>query len=340
MRNSLIIKNYLFKIGAMSLCRRLIETKTVGILRYHAIVNPEDCYYASPGICISPEQFDNQIRFLSKKYNVISLDTVAACITDQRPFPPKAIVLTFDDGYRDNYLAYQILKKYDVTGTFYIVTECIGNKNALWLFEVIYRINTTNKATLNIVLPDIEIRFSLASPHEKTQAIRKTTEAIKSNTLEIRENIMCQLRDQLDDISDFEDNSSSVMLSWEQVKEMHANGMTIGGHTMTHLNLPNAAFEDAVTEISGCKETIEQQTGSEARHFSYPNGGNYDYYNDAIIKAVKDAGYMTSTTSKNGATSMQNNLLELKRIRVTSNISEIAYQMNCEPLVNKIRSAK
>jgi len=321
----------------MGLFRRIAEGETVGILRYHAIVNPDDNYYASPGISITPKEFDDQIRFLSKHFSVISLDTVAKCIARRQSFPARSIVLTFDDGYRDNYLAYKILKKYNGSGTFYIVTEAIGNQSPLWLFEVIYRLRKTSRQALDITLPDTHLHFSFRSHADRAEAAREVTEVIKSNTLEVRNSIMAQVIDQLDDIPQFAEKVSSVMLDWEQVCEMAANGMTIGGHTMTHLNLPNADFKDALREIGGCKKTIERAIGSEVRHFSYPNGGNYAYYNDAVKKAVKEAGYTTSTTSNNGVVGLRSDRWELERVRVTSNISEIVYQLNCEPLITIIR---
>ena len=97
---------------------------------------------------------------------------------------------------------------------------------------------------------------------------------------------------------------------------------------MTHLNLPNADYPDAVREINECKEILEEKIGVPVRHFSYPNGGNYAYYNESIKKMVKKAGYITSTTSNNGIAGLQSNLYELKRIRITNNLPEIIYQVD------------
>ena len=76
------------------------------------------------------------------------------------------------------------------------------------------------------------------------------------------------------------------------------NGMTIGGHTMTHLNLPNADYKDAAYEIRECKKLIEKNTGKQVRHFSYPNGGNYDYYNNIVMDIVKNAERSFGFTGK------------------------------------------
>ncbi|MCP4353412.1 MAG: polysaccharide deacetylase family protein [Desulfobacterales bacterium] len=335
MKYSLLIKNIMFQTGIMSLFRRFFNTGTAAILRYHSVAEPEDNYYATPGTCITPKEFESQIRFLSENYNIVSLDTIADCIEKQQPFPEKTVVLTFDDGYRDNYQAYRIMKKYNVQGTFYIVAGCIGNGEPLWLFEIIYIVSKTSKSELKLSVRGKDFYFPLLSENQKHTAFRKIIEIIKSNNLETREQIRTQLKDRLNDISDFDEKSSKVMLTWEQVQEMSCNGMTIGGHTMTHLNLPNADPYDMVSEIEECKKMIEQKTGNSVRHFSYPNGGKYDYYNESVTEAVKKSGYITATTSNNGVTDLKSDPFELSRIRITNHLPEIIYQVDCEPLITQ-----
>jgi peptidoglycan/xylan/chitin deacetylase (PgdA/CDA1 family) len=71
--------------------------------------------------------FENQMQYLSKVYNPISLEKMAQHIQNGTSLPSKAVAVTFDDGYRDNYEnAYPILKKYDIPGTFFLITDYIG----------------------------------------------------------------------------------------------------------------------------------------------------------------------------------------------------------------------
>jgi peptidoglycan/xylan/chitin deacetylase (PgdA/CDA1 family) len=333
MKHSLYIKKLLFHSGLMCGVRSLLPSPGVRILRYHAIVSTADNYYASPSICLSPTIFEQQIRYLTQHYKIISLDTVADCIDTRAPFPAKSVVITFDDGYQDNFSAYQILKKYGATATFYIAAGCIDNATPLWLFEVIYLVNSTRAKAVTLHTAEQIHRLALNDNRLRQKAIRKITELIKSNNLDTRSTILKQLKDQTRDVRDLDEKCAQVMLSWDQVKEMADNHMTIAGHTMTHLNLPNAAPEDALHEIQSCKKLIEEKTGRPAIHFSYPNGGNYDYYNDNVKEMVKQSGYRTATTSKNGISVLSSDLFELERIRITPHLSEMIYQMDIEPLV-------
>jgi peptidoglycan/xylan/chitin deacetylase (PgdA/CDA1 family) len=337
MKNSLLIKNCLFHYGFMAFCRRLSDSGQVSILRYHAIAEPAANNYASPSICLSPALFEAQIKFFTKKYNIISLDDVALCLKQQRAFPPNSVVLTFDDGYRDNYHAYQIMKKYGAHGTFYLAAGCIGEGENLWMFEVIYLLSNTKHSGTELNVNSQNYYFPLTTSLHRSLAIRKITSIIKSNNLAIREAIREQLRVLGKDINDIDEESAKIMLTWEQVQEMSDNGMDIGGHTLTHLNLSNADPSDAQREIAECKKLIEEKTGKRVNHFSYPNGGDYDYYNNSIIEMVKKAGYLTATTSNNGLATLGSNAHELFRIRITDYLPEIVFQMDCEPLISKLR---
>lgn len=337
MKNSLLIKTCLFHSGFLAFCRRLSDSGQVPILRYHAIVDPSANNYASPSICLSPGLFEAQIKFFSKKYTIISLDDVALCVQQERSFPRNSVVLTFDDGYRDNYHAYQIMKKYGAHGTFYIAADCIGGGENLWLFEVIYIVTNTIIQELELHVNNQIFRFPLNTLLDRSHAIRKITSIIKSSDIAVREAIREQLRVQAKDIKDLNEQSAKIMLTWEQVQEMSDNGMDIGGHTLTHLNLPNADPKDAEREIIECKKLIEAKTGKQVNHFSYPNGGDYDYYNNAVIGMVKRAGYLTATTSNNGLATLGSDAHELFRIRITDHLPEVLYQMDCEPLINKLR---
>lgn len=71
--------------------------------------------------------FENQMQYLSKMYNPISLERIAQCIQNGTSLPPKAVAVTFDDGYQDNYKnAYPIIKKYNIPATIFLTTGFIG----------------------------------------------------------------------------------------------------------------------------------------------------------------------------------------------------------------------
>lgn len=98
------------------------EIADVPVLNYHKID------YLQHALSLSPEEFDSQMAYLANNgYHTISPDQLMAHLNYGKRLPDKPVVITFDDGYLDNYThAYPILKKYGFTATIFVVTGLIG----------------------------------------------------------------------------------------------------------------------------------------------------------------------------------------------------------------------
>lgn len=324
MRITRAIKAILFYTGVFAVIRKMKPNPCVAILRYHAIVDEKENDYANPSICLSKKDFERHVKYFSRKYTVLSLDTVILALRKQEPLPANSVVFTFDDGYADNFVAAQILKKYGATGTFYLTAACIDRREPFWLSEVIYYLLHTKKTSLILnATGDANITFRLqnANKSQRWQMAAKLIGMIKSNNRSMREDIRRQIREQLDDVP-FENAADSIMLDWEQVRQMCDDGMSIGGHTMTHLNLPNAGRQDAEAEILECKKLLEKKLNCEIIHFSYPNSGPYKYYTKEIRNLVEQSGYMSSATSFAGFAGRDCDLFALRRVRTVPSLIE------------------
>jgi len=126
----IIIKRILIVLIALSLvlsavyCFWLSPRYTVPILTYHRFGYENDTLF------VTPENFSKQMDYLkSKGYHVISLSELAEGIKNSRKFPHNTVVITIDDGYKDNFIyAYPILKKHNFPATIFIIPSHIGNK--------------------------------------------------------------------------------------------------------------------------------------------------------------------------------------------------------------------
>lgn len=100
---------------------------------YHMISVPKtklEARYACP-----PSLFEKHMRFLSIKYNIISVDKILEHMINKRSYKEKTIAVTLDDGFMDNYEnAYPILKKYQIPATIYLTVGCIGKTNK-WMVK-------------------------------------------------------------------------------------------------------------------------------------------------------------------------------------------------------------
>jgi peptidoglycan/xylan/chitin deacetylase (PgdA/CDA1 family) len=93
---------------------------------YHYIsVPPDPSDKIRVGLSVPPDVFESHLKYMSENgYHSITLDDLYFALTQGRPLPDKPVILTFDDGYEDAYTnAYPLLKKYHMTGTFFIITD-------------------------------------------------------------------------------------------------------------------------------------------------------------------------------------------------------------------------
>lgn len=114
----------------------VVREAQVPILMYHYISElPSDANDIRRGLSIPPAQFEAHLRYLkSNGYHTISLHQLLLHLTRGEPLPEKPIILTFDDGYRDNYdRAFPLLQKYGFSATFFLITNFIDEGRPAYL---------------------------------------------------------------------------------------------------------------------------------------------------------------------------------------------------------------
>lgn len=118
-----IVSTINYYSGLSSIWYWLYAKRAVRILTYHGIeLSPTNSYN------VSLSNFEKQIDYIYKKYNVISLPQYINNLEKKRSFPINTIIITFDDGFRNFYeYAYPILKKYQIPATCFIITSKVGN---------------------------------------------------------------------------------------------------------------------------------------------------------------------------------------------------------------------
>jgi peptidoglycan/xylan/chitin deacetylase (PgdA/CDA1 family) len=124
------------------LCLRnnFFGSEKVKILLYHRVLDlqKERAFCSLPGIIVSVKMFDEQMKYLSENYNVISLENLVDTLKHNLPFPKKGVVITFDDGWKDNFsFAFPILKKYDLPATIFLTSGYVGTEKTFWAEQVI-----------------------------------------------------------------------------------------------------------------------------------------------------------------------------------------------------------
>ncbi|BCS33211.1 polysaccharide deacetylase [Luteitalea sp. TBR-22] len=318
-------KTLLLRTGGFRALRSLSPSRGVAILRYHAVCGPEGYAYADPGICVSPEAFDAHIAYLSAQYAVLPLPEAVARIREKRPLPPNAVAITFDDGYADNLGAARTLHKYGVVGTFYLTADCLADGQPFWPTEIKTLVDRLPGPSVTVRTPR-ELTLPLVTSDDRYRAIKAFTKLCKGNLIPVRE----QLRTELRELAGMTAAPTPTMLTWEQVREMVRLGMDMGGHTLTHANLPSAGPEAAWQEIDGCRRALRERLGVEVTQFSYPNGGAELYHTEQLHRMVERAGFTGAATSSNGFATLASDPYAMERVEIEERLEDLVFALEVE----------
>lgn len=281
------------------------------IYMFHRVAPADGALSVIDELRVSPEYFK---QFLSSRSELqfVSLDEAFDIIKGQKKINKLFAVITFDDGYEDNYTyAYPILKELQIPFTIYVSVDLINDHKPIWNYPLlIERIIRKND---NLVLGNGQI-LTCTTLKEKNDAfihLKNWLFSLHYNSL--RDEFVNVLGTYLtDDI--FEVNT----LTWHQLQEMANNPLcTIGSHTMSHCRLVMKDNDSLMHELYDSKRILSEKLGVEIEHLSYPYGWITDVSEEAI-EIAKRAGYKTGLRSFGGPVRRKDNdLFNVKRIMVT-----------------------
>ncbi|MFT5249442.1 MAG: peptidoglycan/xylan/chitin deacetylase (PgdA/CDA1 family) [bacterium] len=316
-RIKLGLKNILFhSLSKVGLWRFLIKkSKTPKILMYHRLT---DCKVI-PGIEL--QTFEWQLQFLCKHYQVVSVEEINDDIKNNCIRANK-IAITFDDGYVDFYeKAWPLLKKYNVPASIYITTDFIDKKIWMWPDKIRQLLRETRCKALK--LPSGEKLLLTETDFDKNWNL------IADYCLGVselkRESYLVQLSSLLNvALSNIPPNEYSS-LTWEQLSEMHQEGLDIGSHTLTHPILTNIHKEQLRCELLESKQMIETKLEAEVAGICYPNGMSSDV-SVAVTKAAKNCGYSYGLIAYSENEPYQDEF-RIDRISASNNMPTFAFSL-------------
>lgn len=270
------------------------------VLYIHRVLDKSVPYYDFLRILghINIQEFEKRIKYLSRFYNIISLNDYFNSLENEKQIE-RGLVLTFDDGYRCFYNnVFPILKKYNIPATVFITTGFIeNNEDIFWHDKLIYLIASTKEREFSCKEISIK-RYKLRNSKDKNKFYNNMSRILKEFNINERNEIINKLFLALNG-NENELKKTDQMLTWTQIREMHASGLvSFGAHTVSHPILTRVSLETAENEIKNSKEHIEKILNCYIKFFAYPNG-SHDDFNTEIIDLIKKSGYSLSFTTIN-----------------------------------------
>ncbi len=251
---------------------------------------------ANSRIETSPEFLEELILFFkNSNYEIISLDELyenQAANKRGAPF----VCFTFDDGYTDAYeIIYPIFRKYQAPFAVYVTTSFPDRTAIPWWYML-----------EDLILKNERISFTFS---EKKYSFKTLETGEKENAYNIIRDLILtiphnELQDRLETV--FTSHGIAVrdydklQMNWQQIRELSNDPLvTIGAHTVHHLNLSKLPLQKVREEILGSKLIIEQKTGNLVDHFAYPFGSRVEVGRREFDVAA-ECGFKTMTTVREG----------------------------------------
>ncbi len=259
--------------------------------------------------------FESNIRTMQRSYNFISLDLAVEMLEGKVPWKNNCIVLTFDDSLMCfSKCVAPALARWEIPATFYISTDILNHRQCYWWLRVDYALNKSFEQSrpLELRSDTFNWRYDQEDHEQSIETLKRTLMRLPVDIRDpLVDNLEHQANSQLDD--DFTDYPYAEPLDWDGAKKILQCGMTIGGHTLSHANLPSISPADVKTELTKSKELIEHELQIECDHFCYP----YGLHSDSVKEAVREAGYRSAvTTEVPGWNQIGDDLFSLRRFFV------------------------
>lgn len=236
----------------------------------------------------SKTAFIEQMQWLQKNFDLIDQDQLIACINAGESFPSRTAFITFDDGYHDNFeIAYPVLKEMGIPATFFISCNHIDGKAFSWWDQIAFMIKRSENSTIRT--SGIEISLPENSK-ERNDEISKVLAYFKGLSVEKVDQQLTELSEACGVPVPNDASIKSQFMSWEQIREISENGISIGSHSMNHQVLANLPRSQQEWEIRESKNLLESKIEQQVKTFAYPVGG-VSSFTEETMDLTKKHGY-------------------------------------------------
>lgn len=303
--------------GAESLLRH--RRRGAAVIMYHGVA-PEVVDPLVEGMHISARLFREQVRYLRRHYRIVPLGDLVERLARGERVPDDWVVLTFDDGYRNNLTCARAILREEgnLPMSVFVATEFIGAGRTSWTSRVLMA--TLHGSVSQLRVPDREggwrVRPARSRRH-RANLFWEMLPLLKSLGAAPREIVLEEFFSQFRAGEPAEIRArfpSFDFLSWDEVRELRRDGVDIGSHSRTHAflrsELGRTGLED---EILGSRVRIERELGAAPLHFAYPNGSRTDFC-ELSGELLHEAGYRCALTTVGGTVVAGDNPFELRRL--------------------------
>lgn len=279
---------------ALNQTERLVgERENVfAVLMYHRVAGSPAEVGSPPGLLsTTPEQFEEQMAMVARRYRPIGLDELARRVrSGTGTLPRRSLLVTFDDAYHDFAdRAWPVLARWGIPATLFVPTSFPGSVARMFWWDRLYRLVTRDP------LARIEFgtdAFRLATDAERDLAYRRLHAQLSRMAPEALSAALDNLEAQVPSLPP----PRGSTLDWDELRHLAAAGVSLAPHSRTHPRLDLLRGQELEDEVAGSLADLRAEVPGSLPAFAYPGG----YVSPSVTLAVRNAGYDVAFTTHRG----------------------------------------
>jgi peptidoglycan/xylan/chitin deacetylase (PgdA/CDA1 family) len=274
--------------GLLGLVEAMPGTPHIVILNYHRIGNPESSPFDRGVFSATEKGMREQLVCLKQRYHALTVAQILDLKETVRKLDKPAFMVTFDDGYIDNYeLAYPILQQFEIPGLFFIPTMILDGGAPFWWDAVAWLVRNSKK---NLICYDPEMgKQANLNQQSREDVIREILRNIKTKTTFDYQGYLKHLASEcfmnLETL--MRGANAPLFMSERMIVEMHRNGMVFGSHGHTHRILSHLSIDEQEEELVQSKQKLASVLRESPVLLSYPVGSKKAFTQDTMRLASR-----------------------------------------------------
>jgi peptidoglycan/xylan/chitin deacetylase (PgdA/CDA1 family) len=325
-----LLKRVVYTLFAKAGVFRRTAAAGLAVVTYHGIV-PRGYEKIDPdldGSLITGDTFRRQLRLLKTKYTVISPEEMLLWLQKELVLPPRAVLLTCDDGLLNNLTdMLPVLEEEGVRCVFFVTGVSASEGTAiLWYEELFLLLHRATAGSFKISSGDFEIGCTLAGRDQRRALWWDLVKRLSQVGVESRKAFLDAVRlrlltGELDAFpaNDLPSQRRFRLLNRAELKQLESAGMTIGAHSMSHSLLSRLPPELACAEMTESRACLEAVVGKRVWAFAYPFG-DAQSVTPETLRMAKDAGYSAAFLNWGGGLGAELPPFAIPRVHVTASM--------------------
>jgi len=343
-----ILKKVVYPSMAGAGSFRSIARQGVAVITYHGLL-PEGYRPMDPGFdgrLITADVFRHQLRLLRTRYNVISPEEMQAWAREEQELPPRAALLTCDDGLLNNVTEMlPILLEEGLRCLFFVTGASAGDQRAmLWHDELLLMLLRASAGDFAFSCEGVDFVGALGERQQRRALWWSAVKQLSAIDADQRERFLDAAHRYfgLEPAVQFYRRNYSLaerhfcLMTSDELRQLAAAGMTIGAHTMTHPILAQMPPGLAWQEIVNCKMRLESVLGKEIWAFAYPFGDAASA-TASVLTMARRAGFEMSFLNVGGGLGARLPLDAIPRIHVSTGMTLAEYEAHVSGFYELLR---